>query len=63
MKDERWIQEATSKNRGAFKRQAARRGMTTAEFIRVVLRPGSRFNARTKRRASLARTLMKLRKK
>jgi len=63
MSDENWIAEATAKNKGAFRRQAARRGMTTSQFIEYVLRPDSKFDARTRRRANLAKTLIRINKK
>ena len=58
-----WIAKATSKNKGAFGKQAKRAGMSTAAFAAKSLRKGSSASTRTKRRASLARTLMKINKR
>ena len=62
-KSKNWIQKATSKNKGAFTKQAKRAGMSTQAYAKKVLKPGSRATATTKRRASLARTLSGLSKK
>ena len=59
MAQEKWIKGAIE-HPGAFSAQAKAAGMTTREFIRKVLAKGSRYTARTKRRANLARTLMGL---
>lgn len=48
---------------GAFSAKAKQAGMSTAMFIRRVLKRGSRFDTRTKRQANLAKTLGKLRKR
>jgi len=62
LKNINWIQGAI-KRPGAFKAKAKRAKMTTAAFARKVLKKGSRASARTKRQASLARTLMGFKKK
>ena len=62
LKNINWIKGAI-KRPGAFKAKAKRAKMTTAAFARKVLKKGSRVSARTKRQASLARTLMGFRKK
>ena len=59
----KWIKKATSKNKGAFSRQAKRAGMSTSAYARKVLRKGSRASARTKQRARLAQTLSKMRRR
>ncbi len=62
MPKKNWIKGAI-KRPGAFKAKAKRAGMSTAAFARKVLKKGSRASARTKRQASLARTLMGFKKK
>ena len=57
-----WIQGAV-KRPGAFKAKAKRADMSIASFASKVLKKGSKYSARTKRQASLARTLMGFRKK
>lgn len=51
------------KHPGAFRRAAKRHGMSTRGYARKVLRKGSRASATTKRRARLAITLQKLRRR
>jgi len=58
----RWIQSAI-KRPGAFSAKAKRAGMSTTQYARKVLRPGSRASATTKRQARLALTLMGMNKK
>jgi hypothetical protein len=58
----KWIKGAI-KRPGAFSAKAKRAGMTTAAYATKVLKKGSRASALTKRQASLARTLGKMRKK
>ncbi len=48
------------KRPGAFTAKAKRAGMSVAAFAKRVLKKGSRASTRTKRQASLARTLRKL---
>jgi len=57
-----WIQQAIRK-RGAFREQARRAGKSTIEFMRDVLRNPERYSPTTVRRARLAKTLMRLRKR
>jgi hypothetical protein len=57
-----WIQRAIRKP-GAFRRQAKRAGKSTMEFAREVLRNPQRYSPTTVRRARLAITLSKLRKR
>lgn len=57
-----WIQSAI-KRPGAFRAKAQRRGLSTAEFAREVLAHPERYETRTVRQASLAKTLSALRKK
>jgi hypothetical protein len=59
---EKFIKEAT-KNKGVFRKQAERAGMTTEEYAHHVLRKDSHAHLRTKRRAQLALNLAKLRKR
>ena len=54
---ENWIKKATSKNPGAFTRQAKAAGMSTSAFANKVLANKDDFNAKTEKRASLAKTL------
>jgi hypothetical protein len=54
---ENWIKGATSKNPGAFKRQAKSAGMSTSAFANKVLSNKDDFNAKTEKRANLAKTL------
>ena len=56
---ENWIKKATSKNPGAFKRQAKAAGMSTSAFANKVLANKDDFNAKTEKRANLAKTLGK----
>lgn len=58
----RWIQKAIRKP-GAFRAQAKRAGKSTAAYARTVLKKGSKASATTKRRARLAQTLARLRKR
>jgi len=62
LKNINWIKGAI-KRPGAFKAKAKRADMSTAAFARKVLKKGSKASTRTKRQASLARTLMGFRKK
>lgn len=54
---ENWIKKATSKNPGAFKRQAKAAGMSTTAFANKVLANKDDYNAKTEKRANLAKTL------
>jgi hypothetical protein len=54
---ENWIKGATSKNPGAFKRQAKAAGMSTSAFANKVLSNKDDFSAKTEKRANLAKTL------
>lgn len=56
----RWMQSAVKKP-GAFKAQAKRAGKSVAAYATEVLKEGSRASARTKKRASLAKTFAKFR--
>lgn len=58
----KWIKSAIKKP-GSFKDAAKAHGMTTAQYAREVLKSGSRASEKTKRRARLAQTLSKMRKK
>ena len=59
-----WFKKATSKNKGAFGRQAKRAGMSTGAFARKVKgAPKGKYSATTVKRANLASTLGKLRKR
>tara|TARA_R100001530_G_C4208545_1_gene126735 strand:- start:152 stop:358 length:207 start_codon:yes stop_codon:yes gene_type:complete len=58
----KWIQGAI-KRPGAFKAKAKKAGMSTSAYASKVLSRGSTSSTRTKRQASLARTLSKIRSK
>jgi len=62
MAKKNWIKEAIKKP-GAFKAKAKKAGKSTAEYATQVLKKGSKASARTKKQASLAKTLAKMRKK
>lgn len=57
-----WISAAIGK-KGAFSKQAKRAGMSTAAYARKVTKTNSRASATTQKRAQLAMTLAKLRKR
>jgi hypothetical protein len=57
-----WIKGAI-KRPGAFKKKAKAAGETTAEYATQVLKKGSKASTRTKKQASLAKTLGKLRQR
>ena len=61
-KKKKWIKGAI-KRPGAFKAKAKSAGMSTSAFATKVLKKGSRYSTRTKRQASLAKTLGKMRMK
>ena len=58
----KWIKGAI-KRPGAFKAKAKSAGMSTSAFASKVLKKDSKYSTRTKRQASLARTLGKMRRK
>tara|TARA_R100001244_G_scaffold124139_1_gene93927 strand:- start:180 stop:383 length:204 start_codon:yes stop_codon:yes gene_type:complete len=58
----KWIKGAI-KRPGAFKAKAKRAGMSTSAYAHKVLKKGSKVSTRTKRQASLAITLSKMRRK
>ena len=58
----KWIKKAI-KRPGAFKKKAKKAGMSTSAYATKVLKKGSKASPRTKRQASLAKTLKKMRKK
>jgi len=57
-----WIKSAI-KRPGAFKKKAESADMSTAEYADKVLKKGSKASARTKKQASLAKTLSKMRRR
>jgi hypothetical protein len=61
-KSKNWIQKAIRKP-GAFRKQAQRAGKSTMQFARDVVRNPSRYSTTTVRRARLAITLGKFRKR
>jgi len=61
-KSKNWIQQAIRKP-GAFRKQAKRAGKSTMQFARDVMRNPSRFTTTTVRRARLAITLSKLKRR
>jgi len=56
---EDWIDKAVKKP-GAFKAQAERAGKSTAAFAKHVLANKDKFNAKTEKRANLAKTFSKM---
>jgi len=58
----KWIQGAI-KHPGAFKAKAKAAGMSTSAYASKVLKKGSGASTATKKQASLAKTLGKMRKK
>ena len=56
-----WIKGAITRP-GAFTAKAKRAGMSTSAYASKVLKKGSKASTRTKRQASLAKTLRKVRK-
>jgi len=63
---EKWIQkmkEGPNFKAGSFSKQAKRAGKSTPEFARSVLAPGSDATKKTRRRAALAQTFGKLRRR
>jgi hypothetical protein len=63
MPGDNWIQEAVSKNPGAFSRKAEKRDMTTSEFASKVAANPDEYADKTVKQASLAKTLSKLRRR
>ena len=61
-KSKNWIQQAIRKP-GAFRKQAQRAGKSTMQYAREVMRNPSRFTTTTVRRARLAITLSKLKRR
>jgi hypothetical protein len=59
--DKKWIKKAIKKP-GAFKAKAKKAGMSTKEYAAKVLKKGSKASPKTKRQASLAKTLSKMRR-
>ena len=57
---EKWIQGAI-KHPGAFSAKAKAAGKSTAAYARQVTKPASKASPQTKRQASLAKTLSRLR--
>jgi hypothetical protein len=62
MAGKKWIQEAI-KEPGSFTRQAKAAGKSIQAHATDVLKEGSKASTKTKRRASLAKTLTKMSKK
>jgi hypothetical protein len=60
MKKKNWIKGAI-KRKGAFKAKAKRAKMSTSAYASKVLKKSSKASTRTKREASLAKTLSHLR--
>ena len=58
----KWIKGAI-KRPGAFSKKAKKAGMSTSAYANKVLKKGSKADTRTKRQASLAKTLKGMRKK
>jgi len=63
---EQWIQkmkDSSNFKAGSFSKQAKRAGKSTAAYADAVLKPGSTATKTTKRRARLAQTFGKLRRR
>ncbi len=60
-KDPFWIEKATAKHKGSFKAAAKRAGKSTSAYAKSVLKKGSGASAKMKKKASLAKTLSKIR--
>ncbi len=58
----KWIKGAI-KHPGAFTKKADEAGMSTEAYANAVLKKGSKASSTTKRQASLAKTLGKMRRK
>jgi len=63
MPGDNWIQEAVSKNPGAFTRKAEKRDMSTSEFASKVKANPDEYSEKTVKQANLAKTLAKLRRR
>ena len=61
-KSKNWIQQAIRKP-GAFRKQAKRAGKSTMQYAREVMRNPSRYSTTTVRRARLAITLSKFKRR
>ena len=61
MADKKWIKKAIKKP-GAFKAKAEKAGMSTKKYTAKVLKKDSKASPKTKRQASLANTLSKMRR-
>ncbi len=62
----KWIQkmkDGPNFKPGSFSAQAERAGESTAQFATDVLKPGSEATTKTKRRAHLAQTFGKMRRR
>lgn len=59
---DKWIQKAVQ-HPGAFKKKAQMHGLSTMQYAQMMMRPGSKADATTKRQARLAQTLSRMRKK
>jgi len=62
MAKRKWIKEAITRP-GAFTKKAKKAGMSTSAYARKVSKKGSKASTRTKRQASLAKTLKGMRKR
>lgn len=58
MADKKWIAEATEGAHGQFAAKAKKRGMSTKAFAQQVLRNPGKYDAKTRKQAGLAHTLM-----
>jgi hypothetical protein len=59
----KWMQEAFSKNQGAFTAKAKKAGMTPTEYANRVTGKGGKATAKTKRQANLVKTAGKIAKR
>jgi hypothetical protein len=58
MADKKWIDDATKNAHGQFAAKAKERGMTTRQIAAAVLRNPGKYDAKTRKQAGLAHTLM-----
>lgn len=56
----KWIAKATSKHKGALRKQAKAAGRSTSGFVSHVMANKGHYSSQTVKRAALARTLMRM---
>lgn len=62
MDSKKWIDDATSGAHGQFREKAKKRGLSTAAFAKQILNNPTRYDAKTRKQAGLAHTLMGMHK-